>query len=368
MSSIHSHDKSKIAKGSVFARPEIPTNSIPTPTVNVLHARHTLKGFGSSAGRFDGGNEPDREGPGPGAHVWKGDTLDGRVESIKKRKQAGAGGIGSKSQVLIHYKNTGPGPGSYDRQSDFQRTTKIARILSQSTLERQGMFKKESQLVVVKDRSGELRGPGSYDVKLPGSSNNPGVLFKSKTKRTIPIPNLPSSNIGFYEVGKNILPQKQYSMPANTSSFIRPSNQLLSVKINDYEKIRRIIEAKPLEQIRPDSLWNRGSIPGPGEYERDRISYMFNERETKKYNKIYKQPLSEKPIVTRHKLETPEPGRYDIKSSFDTDKYKVYNSMFLSTTKRYSQPRPTTDSIGPEKVNYVPIFHKPNSNPLKNWI
>lgn len=370
MSSLLSHSKPKVARGPAFARPRgqvSVANTIPTNSMTILHERDMPRGFGTSSERFDTYLKDTDFTPGPGAYK----NLPGSLTTADKSKAHALAlpGVGFKSRPanpLAKFKNTGPGPGSYDTTKDLGRQAQHKSGHNTSTF----LFGRSKSHVAVRREASPppSLGPGSYDVQLPAKSVNPGVLMKSSVGR-MGMPKPASYGIGFYEVGGDLSQHKSYQTPENTSSFAVPvKGSLQKVKITDYSKIRKLIQVKPTEKIEVRSLWASGSIPGPGAYD-DAHAYHFLQDYKPISTKGVAGFASNKPRdQMASKQRSPEPGAYNIKSAFDSERYQLFNSVFLSTTKRLQDPLPPNEGLGPEDVSFRPAHKSHNKNPHKNWV
>jgi Sperm-tail PG-rich repeat len=321
------------------------SSSIPTKHSVIIKPVIRSKGFGKSAERFECQDAVERMAhPGPGRYnpssqnPW-GSSAGGKMQP-KNIRSPGLGSIPFLSSYTGVAVKGGPGPGAYNISSIFNEhsgsTAGEKKSKKSSTF---GMSVRSNSLHTLhKSEMDAMRGPGEYSTASPPLRSNPGISMKSRSKR-LELPNSETNHLDFYDVGKNMLMQKHYIEPQFSSAFAKPYKMSLrKVRLNELEKIKKVIEIAPGTKNAPD-LWANVSQLGPGQYNHQK-SYLFLKEYTHEKNKIdLVMPgfRSKIPRIPNPKPEKkPEPATYNIPSTFDYEKFQVKSPAFMSESLRGS--------------------------------
>lgn len=357
------------------------SSSIPTKSGIVIKHIVKSKGFGVSADRFDAKIlQESGEAPGPGKYQPKngttwGHSIGGSLQPKLPNKKSiplitSPNLLGS---FPIGYWNTGPGPGSYQFPSTLGNSRASSSSISlKPSMARSGFGTRSNSLsTLTKPDEDGKRGPGSYNVILPLSGSNSGVGLRSKSKR-LQTPRYDGPETDFYEVGKNMMMKKPYVEANLSSAFASPvKNSLKKVRIHELEKIRRVIEIQAGAKEVPD-LWKNDKTPAPGQYETQKSYLALNDYNPNHMNRGMPGFVSGNPRIPAMKVDKkPEPGTYNLPSAFDSEKFQVRSSMFVSESEKgIKLSKDISYFMMPAQIEYKPShssFHKNPKNKGHIW-
>jgi Sperm-tail PG-rich repeat len=322
--------------------------SIPTRFKTILTGEDRKKAFGCSSDRFNYSNDEISELPGPGSYSLYSETCwKDNKESMSRKGYGTLASITKRKIGNIRYANTGPGPNSYSHVPDnsFDAISQTSSLSTQATLMskiRNKLKQKKDQIITFKRPRPDSRsriGPGCYDIentiKVPNMSEIP---FKSRIQKLVdPVFNKRAAAVpapGTYNLDRSLIRPKPYMQLGPSRVFCKtvvPDN----IKADDYDKIKKHILDEIVEKDTIVIMCQKKSVtPSPQDY--DALENFIELRNSKEFN------VKDKPIggaaVKLHYVDTrteyPGPGQYKVKSYFDSDKYKVYNSVFISESER----------------------------------
>lgn len=188
--------------------------------------------------------------------------------------------------------------------------------------------------------------------------------YKEKMKPENPAPTK-------YFIDRSILKKKPYENLGPSSSF-KATVRRKELTKNPSEIKKKLETGESLIEFRGDKVRN---LPGPGHYEgmhakRTLMSKLYGKKHTAK--KGTNQFLSN---IDRFSMDKdvkmrPGPGRYNIKSHFSTDRYRVYGSVFMSESERNAfQIKKISSGFGPYSDKLMGSQQKPvHFNPHQRFI
>ena len=272
----------------------------------------------------------------------------------------------STSDLIKALSNTGPGPGAYDLPQSFNKSPNQSVFLPHHS-----SVRSKSQAGLAKKSSEDLRGPGYYDLTLPDKATNSGVLLKSNTRRMQSLKS-ETNNLDFYNVDPALFPSKKKGgLTENMSSFIEPVKpSLQKVRINDYSMIRKLLEIKPGQKDKPN-LWGSQDNPGPGNYDSAKsFEWLSKYKPQNRLGQPSFAPRKESSLFhTSKNTVSPDPGSYNLPSTFSSEKLKVYSSWaFSSGHASPARPQKLADGFAPLTDSLQPVHISFNKNKNKKWL
>jgi len=362
-----------------------PSARMPRREEQILFDLDKSKGFGSSVDRF--GREENRrlEEIGPGSYATR-VRWGLSNESASKRGTGGMANRSSRKTGQIRYINTGPGPGQYSVCSDnsFSHSTTSTQSTEPSTLSRIrsklksriiNNFPPPKKLIRVKNEKEDHKltlGPGVYNPIIPPTTV-PGlstVGFRSITSRISKSVQQKQREqnpaVGQYYLNRSILTSKGTDTHIPSSSFCDPKGHQRAVS-SDIMKIKELLQVNPQGCSKlPNISSNEVSIPGPGHYDIQPVNFTC-----KQTGKV----ISESRRFTKVDSTSPGPGYYAAPSTFSGDKYRVFNSVFLSQTPRVPPLKPSQPNLEDIAVRIEDLDlpnpqsrHSFHANPHNLWL
>lgn len=355
--------------------------SIPTRFRTILTGQDRSKAFGTSSDRFNDSFGEISELPGPGSYSlyseinWK--------DNKESHSRRGHGSLASKvprKTGEIRYLNTGPGPGSYSYIMDNSFDSK-SQVSSQSTratlaskIMKQIKEKQENFRFKMQKRESFSRiGPGTYDVKehlkvpnmseIPFKSNIPKLEDKKEHRDFIKPP------VGTYNLDRSILRAKPYLHLGPSRVFCDTVVQE-NIKAHDYERVKnQVILGQENQRKVLVAGQLKDNTPGPLDYDALSSFLEINRSKSKNAKKNLYGEGEPKYVKIDSRIDYPGPGKYKFKSQFEGEKYKVYNSVFISESVRQPLANLTAGDLSapfdPEMIPKREDFH---INEKKVWV
>ena len=216
-------------------------------------------------------------------------------------------------------------------------------------------------------------GPGTYEVKQPQKVPNMSeIVFKSKIakivtkvedKHTIKPP------VGTYNLDRRILRPKPYLQVGPSRVFCETVVKD-NIKAHDYERIKKHI-IHGIEDQAKITIMGEAKDNNPGPLDYDALdSFMLA---SKSRSKNVKQNLygegDPKYVMKDSRTNYPGPGKYKFRSQFESDKYKVYNAVFISESNRPALVHPNAgDLSAPYSPELAPSKEDFHINEKNIWV
>ena len=286
----------------------------------------------------------------------------------------------------IRYLNTGPGPASYSYVSDHSFDSLKAHQESQLSTEPSIMTKIREKIKAKDDQSFRKRvikksdpskiGPGTYSIEKHFARkpvNTSQAVFQSKVQKLDNKELIRHASqvpaVGRYDLSKSPMNDRSRSVGPTSSFFPTVVRDLIMA--NDYQKVKdQIIYEKP-DKAKIRILGQlREIIPGPGDYDVNE-SYL-RLKKLKPINRKGGQIAAQGEIrflAKDLKIGQPGPGQYKSRSEFEVEKYGVYNSVFMSETRRAKmQQQEYSGSQEPLEVSIAPPKESFHCNEKNIWL
>lgn len=358
--------------------------SIPTRFKTILTGEDRQRAFGSSSDRFNySSSEEMSELPGPGSYSLYSETLwKDNKESMSRKGYGHMASITKRKTGQIRYANTGPGPASYsyipDKSFDAlsQSSTQSTRATLISRIKDQIKQKNEQTIRFKPPKRASLRniGPGTYEVRQPSKIQNISEIpFKSRIEKLVNTTkkkhDLETPAVGTYHLDRSLIRPKPYLQLGPTRAFCKtvvPDN----IKADDYDRVKRHIIEENVKKPKFELMGQMKEItPGPHDY--DSLESFIGLKENKEFN-VTERPYggtSPKLEYKDSRKEYPGPGQYKQKSMFETEKYKVYNAVFISeSTRPPLENLNAVDITAPFDPVMVPFREDFHCNEKRKWI
>lgn len=330
--------------------------SIPYKFETILYKNTNPRGFGASAQKLI---KSEDLGPGPGS--YDSDIAFSKTSTSFSKKGYGNGFVSETNRLLYRgYVNTGPGPGAYN---PAEQPFKVTHVPHDG---KKGAFDTAPKL---QPMTSDIPGPGFYD---PNIGKTSGVLnsrivnsiFKSNTGRYRMSANS-NPPPGAYEVQGTLVEKKSFKHYLGSSNFMLPTTKKTNPETKNKETANQMLG---VEEPTKD-------VPGPGHYfdaEKDDEIVLFNQKIKQKNSAPFMAGNATRfgEVIKRKvkRFDYPGPGTYLDIFDHSQEKTLVSGAVFMSETAR--KPfRETKTFIGPMKYNPELLPKKSyHLNINKNWV